>query len=215
MRHIPSLKSFIYLLGFNTAHFSRERRRLFLNGTLKSDDAEELGQQSLKSVRSEGDATLDNDTKSDVARYEKRLELFDIYADSRLSQDAFDPNVAPKWIFNKRVAEVFPSCSFFEFLRLFQVGKGRNKPLLWRSQPVILIIRPVLQLRVGGSRMHMDSKYALLLFQPNATRSAINAMDGVAATNALVAFASASDELQRYAYLRNLLVHLLTLPCNV
>ena len=54
--------------------------------------------------------------------------------------------------------------------------------------------------------MHMDSKYPLLLCQPNATRSAINAMDGVATTNALVALASASDELQRYAYLRNILV---------
>ena len=53
--------------------------------------------------------------------------------------------------------------------------------------------------------MHTDSKYALF-FQPDATRSAINAMDGLAATNALVAFASASDELQRYAYLRKLLV---------
>ena len=96
-----------------------------------------------------------------------------------------------------------PSSNFFEFLRLFRIGKGRNKPLLWRSKPVVFIIRPVLQLRVGGSRMHMDSKYALLFFQPNVTRSAINAMDGLAATNALVAFVSASDEFQRYAYLRN------------
>ena len=105
----PITRTFHYLVGFNTAHFSRERRGLFLNGTLQTDDAEEFAQQSFKSVRSEGDATLDNDTKSDVSKYEKRLELFDIYADSRLSQDAFDPNVAPKWIFNKRVAEVVPS----------------------------------------------------------------------------------------------------------
>ena len=123
----PITTVFHYLLGCDTAHFSRERRRLFLNGTLKSDDAEELGQQSLKSVCCDGDATLDNDTKSDVSKYEKRLELFDIYADSRLSQDAFEPNVAPKWIFDKRVAEVVPLCNFFEFLRLFNLeGAGTN-----------------------------------------------------------------------------------------
>ena len=52
--------------------------------------------------------------------------------------------------------------------------------------------------------MHIDAKYALLLFSPDATRDRINAMDGLAATNELINLIQAPDELQRHAYIRNL-----------
>ena len=52
--------------------------------------------------------------------------------------------------------------------------------------------------------MHIDAKYALLLFSPNATRDRINAMDGLAPTNELIDLIRAPDETQRHAYIRNL-----------
>ena len=88
----------------------------------------------------------------------------------------------------KTIAEVVPSCNLFEFLRLLEVdGRRRNKVLSWRAKrPRVLTFKPRLQLRIGGSRMHIDAKYALFLFSPNAMRDRINAMDGLAATNELI-----------------------------
>ena len=102
------------------------------------------------------------------------------------------------------MSDVVPSCNLYEFLRLFEVV-GRGKILQWRARPAILIMRPVLQLRLGGIRMTTDARYALLLFQPNATRSAINAMNGTAPASALVELVSANDECKRHAFVRNLL----------
>ena len=51
--------------------------------------------------------------------------------------------------------------------------------------------------------MHIDAKYALVFFQLDVTRVAINAMDALAATNALIQLATASDECMRHAYIRN------------
>ena len=196
----PITKVFHYLMKFPTASFSRAFKLIFLQGQLNTDDAKEA-LQSVGDVR-EDEQESSKKERSDVARFEKRLELFDASADDRTAAAAMIPGTAPVWCRDMTVVEAIQDATLSEFLRLFEIKGGR---LYWRSSPAILRARPILRLRFGGAAMPTHSKYALLLYKPNATRNEINLLSGSEAADILADLVAAPDPFKRHAYIRNLL----------
>ena len=83
-------------------------------------------------------------------------------------------------------------------------SKATGRTISWRASPLILNVRPFLSLRFGGKNFAEHSKYALLLYKPDATRAAIGALSEIQLAEALMDLVSAPDTVKRHAYIRNL-----------
>ena len=196
----PITKVFHYLLRLPTAHFSRDFKNLFLQGTFASDDGGET-LQPLANACEEGVAGSSKADTSDVARYEERGRRFNVGSDTRIAAAAMLPGTVPFWARHQTIADLLPTCTLAEFLRLMQPS-GRN--LHWRASPLILNVRPFLSLRFGGKKFVEHARYALLLYKPDAKRREIEGLSDIQIADALMQLVSAQDSERRHAYIRNL-----------
>ena len=90
----PSTKVFHYLLGLPTAHFSRDFKYIFLQGTFGSGEQTET-LQPLADAYDLGPTGKPKTDTSDIMRFEERLRRFSATSDTRAAGAAMLPGTVP------------------------------------------------------------------------------------------------------------------------
>lgn len=169
-----------------------------------------------------GDIEQDEDTLNDLNLYESRSARIDITAEVRTADEAMIPGTCPHWLRDTHLADVWHDLSFAEFLRFVEVHsksepnenvrkkRARTYTAEWIRLPRSLSVRPTLSIGLSSRNLAEHARYALMLYQPNSTRTVCRELrddDAIASLQELVLTPNPTSGMCRFTRLKEMFSH--------